>query len=143
MKMLIDYELPHEPFNTLVKNGTAGSKMKQILEDINPEAIYFTERNGKRGGTIIVDVAEPSKLPSIAEPFFLSFNADLHWRMVFEPEDLANAVFGTAIGQDYNGTVLPLVAGFAILSALALLAMRWAAPITLAVRSRPASMTSA
>ncbi len=56
---------------------------------------------------------------------------------------LLSMVFGTAIGQGYNGTVLPLAAGFAILSALALLAMRWAAPITLAVQSRPASMTSA
>jgi DHA1 family bicyclomycin/chloramphenicol resistance-like MFS transporter len=40
---------------------------------------------------------------------------------------LLSMVFGTVIGQAYNGTVLPLVAGFAILSALALWAMRWAA----------------
>jgi DHA1 family bicyclomycin/chloramphenicol resistance-like MFS transporter len=33
---------------------------------------------------------------------------------------------GTAIGQSYNGTVLPLIAGFAILSIFAMLAMRWA-----------------
>ena len=40
---------------------------------------------------------------------------------------LLSIVFGTVIGQGYNGTVLPLVAGFAIVSALALVAMRWAA----------------
>ena len=40
---------------------------------------------------------------------------------------LLSLVFGTAIGQSYNGTVLPLVAGFTIVSALALVAMRWAA----------------
>jgi DHA1 family bicyclomycin/chloramphenicol resistance-like MFS transporter len=39
---------------------------------------------------------------------------------------LLSMVSGTVIGQGYNGTVLPLVAGFAILSALALLAVRWA-----------------
>jgi DHA1 family bicyclomycin/chloramphenicol resistance-like MFS transporter len=39
---------------------------------------------------------------------------------------LLSMVCGTIIGQGYAGTVLPLVAGFAILSALALLAMRWA-----------------
>ena len=33
---------------------------------------------------------------------------------------------GTLIGQGYNGTVLPLVGGFAILSLLALLVMSWA-----------------
>jgi DHA1 family bicyclomycin/chloramphenicol resistance-like MFS transporter len=39
---------------------------------------------------------------------------------------LLSLVFGTTIGQSYNGTVLPLVAGFAILSTLSILAMRWA-----------------
>jgi DHA1 family bicyclomycin/chloramphenicol resistance-like MFS transporter len=32
---------------------------------------------------------------------------------------------GTTIGQSYNGTVLPLIAGTAILSALSLLVVRW------------------
>jgi DHA1 family bicyclomycin/chloramphenicol resistance-like MFS transporter len=32
---------------------------------------------------------------------------------------------GTFIGQSYNGTVLPLIAGLAILSALSLLVVRW------------------
>jgi DHA1 family bicyclomycin/chloramphenicol resistance-like MFS transporter len=35
-------------------------------------------------------------------------------------------LLGTFIGQSYNGTVLPLVGGFAILSAAALAMMRWA-----------------
>ena len=91
MRVLIDYSLPHEPFNTLVRNGTAGQKLQQIFEDIKPEAIYFTERNGKRGGTLIVDVADSSKFPSVAEPFFLAFNADVQFHIVFGPEDLAKA----------------------------------------------------
>ena len=33
---------------------------------------------------------------------------------------------GALIGQSYNGTVLPLIGGFAVLSVLAMLAMRWA-----------------
>ena len=40
MRMLIDFNLPLEPFNTLVRNGTAGQKIQQILEDIKPEAGY-------------------------------------------------------------------------------------------------------
>ena len=34
-------------------------------------------------------------------------------------------IFGTSIGQLYDGTVLPLVGGFAALSAAALGVMRW------------------
>ena len=33
---------------------------------------------------------------------------------------------GTTIGQSYNGTVLPVIAGLAILSALSLVVVRWA-----------------
>lgn len=39
---------------------------------------------------------------------------------------LISLVLGTSIGQSYNGTVLPLVGGFAISSALAIMVMRWA-----------------
>ena len=49
-------ELPIEPFNAGVRNGTAGSKMMKILDDLKPEAAYFGSQNGKRGGILIVDV---------------------------------------------------------------------------------------
>ena len=39
---------------------------------------------------------------------------------------LISLVLGTAIGQSYNGTVLPLVIGFAALSACAMLVSWWA-----------------
>ena len=30
MRMLVDFNFPLEPFNTLVRNGTAGQKIEQI-----------------------------------------------------------------------------------------------------------------
>lgn len=38
---------------------------------------------------------------------------------------LISVPFGILIGQSYNHTILPLIAGFAIFSVLALLVMRW------------------
>ena len=38
MRMLLDVTIPHEPFNTAVRNGTAGATISRILEDIKPEA---------------------------------------------------------------------------------------------------------
>ncbi len=38
---------------------------------------------------------------------------------------LISMILGTAIGQSYDGTVLPLVAGFALLSLVAIAVMRW------------------
>jgi hypothetical protein len=91
MRMLVDVNLPLEPFNAMVKDGTAGPTLERILGDIKPEAAYFSERNGKRGATLIVDVAEASRAPAIAEPFFLTFNASVEFHPVMSPEDLAKA----------------------------------------------------
>ncbi len=89
--MLVDFNFPLEPFNTLVRNGTVGRKIQQILEEIKPETVYFSERNGQRGGMMVVDVADPSKIPSIAEPFFLTFNATVEFRVAISPEELGSA----------------------------------------------------
>jgi hypothetical protein len=91
MRMLVDIQLPIEPFNTLVKNGTAGRIMQKILEDLKHEAAYFTARDGKRGGTIVLDVPDASSIPAIAEPFFLHFNASVSFHPCMTPEDLAQA----------------------------------------------------
>lgn len=91
MRMLVHAKIPHEPFNTALRNGTAGETLRRILEETKPEAVYFTEYNGRRGAILIVDMADPSKAPALAEPWFLSFNADVEFHIVMSPEDLARA----------------------------------------------------
>ena len=83
--------IPHEPFNTLVKKGTAGKIIHGILDDLKPESIYFTEQGGTRGAVAIINVDDPSRIPSFSEPFFLNFNADCEFRVAMSPEDLGNA----------------------------------------------------
>jgi hypothetical protein len=82
---------PHEPFNTAVRNGTAGETIGKILEAVKPEMIYFTEQNGKRGAVLIVNVERASQIPALAEPWFLSFNADCKIGIAMTPEDLQQA----------------------------------------------------
>ncbi|MBN3820718.1 panthothenate synthetase [Paraburkholderia sp. Se-20369] len=91
MRMLLNIRIPHEPFNTLVRDGTIGEVMARILEEIKPEAAYFTEQNGTRGAVVIVDLNDPSQIPALAEPWFLMFNADCEFRVVMLPEDLRKA----------------------------------------------------
>ena len=91
MRMIMLVNCPIEPFNAMVRNGTAGATMKKILDDIKPEAAYFGERDGKRGGILIVDVAKPSDIPRLAEPWFLNFNADVEFSVVMTPDDLVEA----------------------------------------------------
>ena len=88
MRMLLTVTMPHEPFNTLVRSKKAGKIIERILQEIKPEAAYFTEQDGTRGAILVVNVADPSKVPSMAEPFFLNFNADCRFRIVMSPEEL-------------------------------------------------------
>jgi hypothetical protein len=91
MRMLLHATFPHEPFNTLVRKGEAGNLLQRIIEDLQPSAVYFTEQDGKRGAILAVDLAGPSDVPKVAEPFFLTFNADCHLKVVMSPEDLVKA----------------------------------------------------
>ena len=89
--MLLDVSIPHEAFNAAVRDGSAAEKLKRILEATKPEAVYFTERDGQRGAIMIVNLDEPSKIPAFAEPWFLTFNADVKFRVAMTPDDLARA----------------------------------------------------
>ena len=85
------YLLAHDPFNAAVKDGTAGQKLGRIIDETKPEAIYFTEQQGGRGAVMIVDMSDPSKIPALAEPWFLTFNASVEFRVVMTPDDLHKA----------------------------------------------------
>lgn len=91
MRMLVQVKIPHKEFNAAVKDGSVGGKLKRILDETKPEAVYFTEYNGQRGAIMIVDLAASSMIPSIAEPWFLSFNADVEFHAVMMPADLEQA----------------------------------------------------
>lgn len=88
MRMLVNVTWPIEPFNTMVRNGTAGEIIGRVIDDIKPESIYFTELNGNRGAVMVVDVPNASDVPSIAEPWFLNFEAVCEFRIAMTPDDL-------------------------------------------------------
>ncbi len=91
MRMLLHAKIPHERFNAAVRDGSIEKKMKQILEEAKAEAVYFTEYDGQRGAILIININDPSEVPKLAEPWFLSFNADVQFHIVMTPEDLARA----------------------------------------------------
>jgi hypothetical protein len=91
MRMLLTVGLPHEPCNTLIKANKFAPLIKKILDEIKPEAAYFTEVDGRRGALLVVEVADPSRVPVLAEPFFLNFDAECQFRICMSPEDLGKS----------------------------------------------------
>ena len=88
MKMLLIIRLPNETFNAAVRDGSAGLKTKAILDEVRPEAVYFTETNGQRTVVMVVELESASRVPALAEPWFLTFNAAVEFHVVMSPEEL-------------------------------------------------------
>ncbi len=91
MRMLMHVKIPNAQFNAAVKDGTVGQKIHRVLEDCKPEAVYFTEYDGHRGVILIVNVDQSAKVPDLAEPWFLLFDADVQFHIVMSPEELGRA----------------------------------------------------
>jgi hypothetical protein len=91
MRMIMQVRIPHEEFNAAVREGRAEQKLKHILEETKPEALYFTEYNGQRGAIMIINLNDQSQVPMFAEPWFLEFNADVEFHVAMTPEDLGKS----------------------------------------------------
>lgn len=91
MRIMVKSSFPVEPFNDALRDGSAGAKLGRILEELKPEATYFTDDGGKRTAFMILDLADASRIPSIAEPLFLTFNATVDIHVVMTREDLARS----------------------------------------------------
>ena len=91
MRMMLTASIPNEPFNSLVRSGEVGKIIQDILAELKPEATYFVEEGGQRCTILIVEIADQSRIPSYAEPFFLKFNATCRFRVAMVPEDIGKA----------------------------------------------------
>jgi len=91
MRMLVEIKIPTERFNVALRDGTADQTMQQILAETQPEAVYFSPRDGQRGVTLIVDMTDPSQIPALAEPWFLKFDATVSIQPIMSKEDLQKA----------------------------------------------------
>ena len=105
MRMLLRASIPVETGNAASRAGTLGSTIERILADLKPEAAYFyADDQGRRCGSIVFDMQDSSQIPGIAEPWFLAFNAELSFRPVMSPQDLAKAQPGIAQAvKQYGG----------------------------------------
>lgn len=101
MRMMLTASLPNEPFNSLVRAGTVGPIIQEILATLKPEAAYFVEEHGTRCAVLVVEVADQSRIPFFAEPFFLKFNASVRFRIAMTPEDIGKAGLD-ALGQKWK-----------------------------------------
>jgi len=88
MRMMLKFKLPVEKGNAAIHDGSLGRTMESIMSKLKPEAAYFAPTDGRRGGMIFFDLAEPSQIVEAVEPFFLGLNAETELVPVMNGDDL-------------------------------------------------------
>ena len=91
MRYLLKIRFPVDAGNAALRDPNFGKKIQQLLKDIKAEAAYFTAVDGQRGGYVVINMDDASKIPAIAEPFFIWLKADIEFFPVMLPEDLGKA----------------------------------------------------
>jgi len=86
--MLLKVQMDVEAGNRAIRDGSWGQVMERVMQQLQPEAAYFTAIDGKRTGLIFFDLKEPSQIPSVAEPFFMAVNASIDFSPAMTAEEV-------------------------------------------------------
>ena len=88
MRFMLTFRVPPEQGNAAMKDGSFMSAFQSVVEELQPEAAYFTPIEGARGGYLIVNMDDASQIPAITEPLFLGMGATVQVHPVFTLEDV-------------------------------------------------------
>jgi hypothetical protein len=91
MRFMITCRIPLEKANELAKTGSLDATIQSILEELKPEAAYFSEIEGGRSRYMVVNVDDASQISAIAETLFLRLGAAIQVHRVMVPEELGQA----------------------------------------------------
>jgi uncharacterized protein DUF3303 len=95
MRFMITCRIPVEKGNELTKAGSLDSTIHSIMEELKPEAAYFSDIKGASSGYIVVNMDDASQISALAEPLFLGLGAAIQIHPVMTPEELGQATLAT------------------------------------------------
>jgi hypothetical protein len=88
MRMMLKASFPTADGNRAVKDGTIHEILGKVLEQLKPEAAYFTAEDGLRTAMIFFDMKDSSDIPATCEPLFMGMNAMVELTPVMNGDDL-------------------------------------------------------
>jgi len=77
MRLMLRFVIPVEKGNEAEADGSLAIAIKNLVEQIKPEAAYFHLQDGKRAGTLFFEESDQARMPVINEPLFAKLNASI------------------------------------------------------------------
>jgi len=88
MRMLMTVQMETEAASRSMQDGSLPKLMESTLEQLHPEAAYFSTHEGLRTAYIVFDLQDPARMVEVAEPLFAGLNAKIDLTPAMKPEDL-------------------------------------------------------
>jgi uncharacterized protein DUF3303 len=88
MRVLARITNPTERGNLAISDGTNARLIQEMAQRWNPEAVYFTTINGRRGAYVVFDLPDASDIPAFCEPLDQGLDAEIEITPVMTVEDL-------------------------------------------------------
>jgi hypothetical protein len=80
--------IPTDIGNAKMKDGSLPKTLKAMLDDLKPDAVYFTEEYGSRTMLAVINMSDASQMVRMAEPSFLAFEASVEFHPAMTLDDL-------------------------------------------------------
>ena len=88
MRMFMRIKFDVEASNRAIKDGSLGKIVEGFALAFKPEGIWFVAQDGKRCMVAVFDLPSTSKIPPLAEPFFLGLGATIEVSPAMDMADL-------------------------------------------------------
>ncbi len=88
MRTMLVIHMDTQKGSQMIQKNEMAQFMQSALERLRPEAAYFGPHGGVRTAFVVIDLEDPSQLPSISEPFFSQLGARVEMFPVMTADDV-------------------------------------------------------
>jgi hypothetical protein len=88
MRLLVKANVDTERGNEAIRSGRMPEMLKETLERIKPEAVYFGPLDGHRTMLLVVDLPDSSLLPPTLDSLYTDLNAYVEVTPIMNLEEL-------------------------------------------------------
>ena len=96
MRMMLRALMDTEISNKSLQRGEMQKVIESLMDQLKPEAAYFSPHCGRRSCVFVFDMQESSQLPSIVEQLFQKMGAEIEIQPVMNREELQKGLAALA-----------------------------------------------